>query len=98
MSFRHRKKDSTGVPGFERTSNSSTSRRIWLIVCGASKARITRLLTRFPGDPAGASRSPMVVEGKINGMVGSLGGHQHRGDGGDVDLARGGVRGCRCVA
>ena len=56
------------------------------------------LLTRFPSDPASASRSPMVVEDMINGMLGSLGGHQHRGDGGDVDLALGGVRGCRLLA
>ena len=80
---------------YERTSGSSTSRRIWLIVCGAAKARVTRLLTRFPSDPASASPSPIEVEGKINGMVGSLGGHRHGGDRSDVDLARGGVRGCR---
>ena len=54
-----------------------------------------RLLTRFPSDPASASRSPIEVEGKIDGMVGSLGGHWHCGCGGDVDLALGGVRGCR---
>ena len=57
-----------------------------------------RLLTRFPSDPASASPSPIEVEGKINGMVGSLGSHQHGGNGSDVDLARGGVRGCRGVA
>ena len=39
-----------------------------------------RLLTRFPSDPASASPSPIEVEGKINGMVGSLGGHRHCGD------------------
>ena len=36
---------------------------------------------------------PDDVEGKINGMVGSLGGHRHGGYLSDVDLARGGVRG-----
>ena len=46
------------------------------------------LLTRLPGDPASASRSPMGVEGKIDGMVGSLGSHLHGGDRSDVDLAR----------
>ena len=30
------------------------------------------LLTRLPGDPAGASRSPMVVEDMIDGMLGGL--------------------------
>ncbi len=35
------------------------------------------LLTGFPGDPVSASRSPMGVEGKVDGMVGSLGCHRH---------------------
>ena len=54
-----------------------------------------RLFTRFPSDPASASPSPIEVEGKIKGMVGSLAGHRHCGDLSDVDFARGGVRGCR---
>ena len=33
------------------------------------------LLTRFPSYPASASRPPMEVEVKLNGMIGSLGGH-----------------------
>ena len=43
---------------YERTSGSSTSRRIWLIVCGASKARVT---VCSPGSPA-IQRVPPVPD------------------------------------
>ena len=52
-----------------------------------------RLLTELPGHPAAPARSPLVVEGVVHGMLGSLGGHQHGGHGGNVDLSRHGVRG-----
>ena len=67
--------------------------RLWVV-----KGKDHGLLTRLTGDPAGASLSPMRVEGKVNGMVGSLGGHLHRGDGGDVDLPRGWGPGLAFVA
>ena len=87
MSFRHRKKDSTGVPGFEVLPaprlpggcvGSSAGRRRQ----GSGSAHPAH---RRSSD---CSRSPLGVEDKINGMVGSLGSHLHGGDRGDVDLAR----------
>src|SRR5262249_21371413 len=57
---------------------------------GAVEGEDHGLFPGLPGDPAAPARTPPVVEGMVDRMIGVLGGHQHGGDGGDVDGVRGG--------
>src|SRR5436305_1179630 len=63
-----------------------SARRRW--PTGSTCRRLGASSWHRPRAPAAPARTPPVVEGVVHGMAGVLGGHEHGGDCGDVDLTR----------